>query len=295
MAPPIRSLLFVPGDSEAKAQKALASEADAIILDLEDAVAPEAKGRARETVRAVLDGADRGGKPVFVRINALDTGLAAADLAAVMGGRPWGVVLPKYRQEQDIHQLGFYLEALEAREGIDAGATRLLIVATETAAAAHNLGQPYRLHSPRLWGAMWGGEDLAAELGSVSNRDGEGRYTFPFLYARSQCLYGASALGIVAVDAVHTNFRDLERLEAETREGLRDGFIAKAAIHPAQVGVINKVLTPDASQVAWAEQVTALLADQGVARLDGKMIDLVHKRIADRILERATSFGLGTR
>ncbi len=288
---PIRSLLFVPGDSEAMMAKALASQADAVILDLEDAVAPENKLRARGAVRDFLGGAERGGKPVFVRVNAFDTGLTAADLAGVMAGRPWGVALPKCQGPWEVERLAHYLDALEAREGIEAGATRVMTVATETAAATLNLSRPGadalgRL-SGRLWGMLWGGEDLSETLGALANRDEGGAYAFPYQFARSQCLYAASVLGAVAVDAVYTNFRDAEGLERETRAALRDGFTAKAAIHPAQVAVINAVMTPTPGEVDWARRVVTLLEKRGVARLDGKMIDLVHKRIAERLLARA--------
>jgi citrate lyase subunit beta / citryl-CoA lyase len=285
--PVIRSLLFVPGDSEKLILKALASEADAVILDLEDAVAPESKARARGVTAEALAGADRNGKPVFARLNAFDTGLTPGDLAAVLHGRPWGVVLPKCNGPADVERLSHYLEALEAREDVQPGATRILTVATETAAATLNLARPASAAADRIWGMLWGGEDLSATLGSISNRDESGAYTFPYQFARSQCLYAASAIGVTAVDAVYTNFRDPEGLEREARDGLRDGFTAKAAIHPAQAPIINRVMTPTEDQLDWARQVVALLEGTGVARLDGKMVDLVHKRIAEKLLERA--------
>jgi citrate lyase subunit beta / citryl-CoA lyase len=285
----IRSLLFVPGDSEAKALKALGSEADAVILDLEDAVAPAAKAVARSTTLSILEKSDRRAKPVFVRINAFSSGLAAADLASVVRGRPWGIVLPKCNDLKDLEQLSNYLDVLEIREGIAEGSTKLLAVATETAKGTLNLSQENRTPLPRLWGLMWGSEDLSAALGAFSNRDGNGAYTFQYQFARSQCLYSSSALRIAAVDAVYTDFRDADGLEREATDALRDGFSAKAAIHPAQIQVINRVLTPDAKHVEWAHQVVSLLRDTGVARLDGRMIDLAHKRIADRILKRAAA------
>jgi citrate lyase subunit beta / citryl-CoA lyase len=285
----IRSLLFVPGDSERKISKALASEADAVILDLEDAVAPEAKPAARRLVGEILGDADRQDKPVFVRLNAFDTGMTLMDLAAVMAGRPWGVVLPKCTDASDIERLSYALEALEAREDIPAGSTRILTVATETAAATLNLGRQSFAANARLFGMLWGSEDLAASLGAGSNRDEGGAYTFPYQLARSQCLYAAMALNAVAVDAVYTDFQDLAGLERETLQALRDGFRAKAAIHPGQVEVINRVMTPSAAEVSWATQVVALLDEVAVARLDGKMIDLAHKRIAESTLQRASS------
>lgn len=290
----IRSLLFVPGDKEALIQKALSSRADAVIIDLEDAVAPDNKPVARTVTRQVLDGADRAGKAVFVRLNAYDTGHTAADIAAVLGGRPWGVVLPKSEGVQDLARLSHQLDVMEAREGMDLGATRIMSVATETAAATLALGNPRGVD--RLWGMLWGGEDLAAALGAGSNRDAAGAYTFPYQFARSQCLYAAKALGVAAVDAVYTDFRNSPGLAEETRVGLRDGFSAKAAIHPAQVDVINEIMTPNEEQLGWARQVVSLLHENAVARLDGRMIDLAHKRIAEGLLSReAAIVGLSGR
>jgi len=283
----IRSLLFVPGDKEALILKALSSQADAIIIDLEDAVAPDNKQAARAITRQILDGADRKGKAVFVRLNAYDSGLTAADVAAVVGGRPWGVMLPKCEGAGDLVRLSHQLDVIEEREAVDPGATRVMSVATETAAATLALGNPSGID--RLWGMLWGGEDLAAALDAMRNRDEEGAYTFPFQFARSQCLYAAKALGAVAVDAVYTDFKNSDGLAHETRMGLRDGFAAKAAIHPAQVDIINEVMTPKEDQLEWARQVVSLLQEAAVARLDGRMIDLAHKRIADRLIARATA------
>lgn len=282
----IRSLLFCPGDNEKLIGKALASAADAVIVDLEDAVAPENKARAREVTREVLSGGGRGTKPVLVRLNAFDTGLTAGDLAAVMPARPWGVMLPKAEGAADLDRLAHFLEALEAREGGEPGATRIMTVATETAGAVLNLARPQSGADARIWGLLWGGEDLSASLGALANRDEGGAYTFPYQHARAQCLYAANAIGAAAVDAVYPDFRDLEGLEVEAKAGLRDGFTAKAAIHPAQVEVINRVMTPSAAQLDWARQVVELLADVGVARIDGKMVDIAHKRIAERLLGR---------
>jgi citrate lyase subunit beta/citryl-CoA lyase len=286
MDPAIRSLLFVPGDREDLVLKAIASAADAVIIDLEDAVAPENKARARGAVREVLGGADRRGKPVLVRVNGFDTGLTAGDLAAVAGGRPWGVVLPKCQGGADLDRLSHYLDALEAREDIAPGTTRVMTVATETAAATLALGRPVPGAGQRVWGMLWGAEDLSAALGASGNRDETGGYSFPFQFARSQCLFAANAIGAEPVDAVYTDFRDMAGLERETRAGLRDGFTAKAAIHPGQTEIINRVMTPTGAELDWAEEVVALLADRGVARLDGKMVDLAHKRIAERLLRR---------
>ena len=286
----VRSLLFVPGDNEKMIHKALASKADAVIVDLEDAVAPENKLKAREVSNAVLSTRDHGEKPVFVRVNAFDTGETVHDLAAVMGAFPSGVMLPKCEGMDEVVRLSHHIDALEAREGTEIGSTRILTVATETAKATLNLGSPQPDVTGRLWGMLWGSEDLKATLGSQANRDEEGRYTFPYQLARSQCLYAASALGVVAIDSGYTDFRDLEGLAEETRLGLRDGFTAKAAIHPAQAETINEIMTPTQDQLKWAEQVVDVLKDKAVARIDGTMVDLAHKRVAEQLLARHAAF-----
>ncbi len=286
----IRSLLFVPGDNERMIQKALASKADAVIVDLEDAVAPENKLQAREVSNTVLSARDHGQKPVFVRVNAFDTGETSHDLAAVMGAFPSGIMLPKCRGMDEVMRLSHNLDSLEARDGIEIGCTRILTVATETAEATLKLGSLRPDVTGRLWGMLWGSEDLKATLGSQANRDEEGRYTFPYQFARTQCLYAASALGVVAIDSGYTDFRNSKGLAEETRLGLRDGFTAKAAIHPAQAEIINEIMTPTQEQLKWAEQVVDALKDQAVAQIDGRMVDLAHKRIAEGLLARHAAF-----
>lgn len=287
----MRSLLFVPGDDERKIAKGLGSAADALILDLEDAVAPARKEAAREICAKALQSASTT-KKLFVRVNALDTGQTLADLAAIMRGRPYGIVLPKCRGGENARLVGQYLAALEAREGIESGATRILPIATEIGASMFGLGTYAGV--VRLCGIFWGGEDLTADLGAVANRDTHGRYTAPYELARSLTLFAAAAAQVDAVDAVYTNFRDLEGLKAEAAEALRDGFSAKAAIHPAQADVINEAFTPSRSDVEWAKRVVAAFdatGGAGVAAIDGKMLDRPHLRGAQRVLERAREAG----
>ena len=286
----MRSLLFVPGDSPRKFDRASAGPADALILDLEDSVAPDRKTEARVAVRSMLD-AGRDGQPRrFVRVNALDTGLTLHDLAATMPGRPDGIVLPKSANGDDVRLLSAWLDAFEAANGIAAGATGIVAIATETAGSLFGLGT-YRDASARLLGLMWGAEDLAASLGSSENgRDGV--YHSPFRLARDLCLAGAAAAGVLAIDTVWTDIDNLDGLEAEIRAARRDGFGAKALIHPTHVPVVNGVFTPDAAEIAVAERiVAAFVADPslGVVRLDGRMIDKPHLRAAERILAAAAS------
>jgi citrate lyase subunit beta/citryl-CoA lyase len=285
----MRSLLFVPGDDERKIMKALDSAADALILDLEDAVAPARKAAAREICANTLRSTSTT-KKLFVRVNALDTAETLADLAAVVRGRPYGIMLPKCRGGDDVRRVGDYLSALEARDDIERGATRVLPIATENGASLFGLGT--YAGAERLCGILWGGEDLAADIGAVANRDTDGRYTAPYTLARSLTLLAAAAAQVDAVDAVYTNFRDIEGLKAEAAEALRDGFSAKAAIHPDQVEPINAAFTPSGADVAWAKRVIAAFdaaPSAGVAALDGRMLDRPHYRSAQRVLARAAT------
>src|SRR6185312_577451 len=248
----MRSFLFVPGDSQRKFENAKKTAADALILDLEDSIAPEEKVGARRTVREMLDARNPGQK-YYIRVNALDTGMTLGDLAAVMPSRPDGIVLPKCVGAADVNRLSLYLDAFEAAAGIKPGATRIVTVATETAKAVLKL-LDFENMSPRLWGMMWGAEDLAASLGASRNRTG-GRYHGPFLLARDLCLISAAAVGVVAIDTVFTDIDNLEALKEETIEARRDGFLAKAVIHPKHIDVVNAALTPTDEEVAWSRQI----------------------------------------
>lgn len=281
----MRSFLFVPGDSRRKFAKASAGDADALILDLEDSVAATVKPEARAATREML-GSARGGQRLLVRVNALDTGMTVDDLAAVMPGRPDGIVLPKSASAADVRQLGNYLEAFEAVSGIAPGTTLVVAIATETAESVFGLGG-YRDAGPRLWGLMWGGEDLAASLGATGNAS-DGVYAEPFRLARNLCLMGAAAAGVRAIDTICADIGDLDRVSAEAVAARRDGFSAKAVIHPSHVAPVNAAFTPTAEEVAWAERVLAAFAadpSAGVVTLDGKMVDKPHERAARRILE----------
>ncbi len=284
----MRSLLFVPGDDERKIAKGLASAADALILDLEDAVALPRKAVARELCAATLTAGAR--MKLFVRINALDTPAALLDLAAVVKARPYGIMLPKCRSGEDAKLLSHYLTALEVRDGLSVGDIRILPIVTETGGSIFGLGSYDNPPLPRLYGMLWGGEDLAADLGAITNRDEDGRYAAPYLLARSLCLFASAAASVVAVDAVYTNFRDPAGLKQEAVEGLRSGFTAKAAIHPDQISVINEAFTPSAADVEAARKVIATFdvsPTAGVVSVDGRMLDRPHYRTAQRVLARA--------
>jgi citrate lyase subunit beta/citryl-CoA lyase len=225
---------------------------------------------------------------MLVRVNALETPDALLDLAAVVRGRPYGIMLPKCSSARDIHCLDRYLSALEIRDGIAPGATKVLPIITETGASMFG-ASTYRQTTPRLAGLLWGGEDLAADIGAGGNRDAHGRYEPIFELARSFCLLAATAARVTAVDAVYTDFRNVEGLRAEAAAAARSGFAAKAAIHPDQAVIINEVFTPSADEIAHARRVVELF-DGGettsVVALDGKMLDRPHLTMAKRILSR---------
>lgn len=273
----LRSLLFVPGDRPERMAKALRLGADALILDLEDAVAPAAKPMARAAVAAFLQSTGRQ-VTLFVRINPLDSGLADDDLAAVLDARPDGIVLPKSEGAHSVAEL----EAKLARhEGI-----AILPIATETPAAVFGLGG-YGATTSRLCGLTWGAEDLPAAIGAATSREPDGRYTPPYELVRSLTLFGAHAAGVSAIETVYPAFRDIDGLSVYAARARRDGFTGMMAIHPAQVPVINIAFSPSEAELDHARAVVGAFAASpgaGVLQLDGKMIDAPHLKQAQALL-----------
>lgn len=294
---PLRSLLFVPGDSERKQTKALSSGADALILDLEDSVAPSQLPAARVQVRKFLEAPRQQGLQQWVRVNGPDSGQLADDLAAVMVGRPDGIVLPKVSSVSEVLQAGKQAAELEARAGIETGATRFIVIATETPTALLRLGE-YSTKAPgteRLAGLTWGMEDLSAALGALSKSESDGSLTPVLELARSLCLIAAAAAGVQAIDGVHADFRDTAGLTREAARARRDGFTAKLAIHPDQVAAINAAFSPTAAEIERARRVIAAFAaapNTGVTSLDGQMLDRPHLVLAERILELSRRMGI---
>ena len=282
----LRSLLFVPGDSERKFEKAAGSGADALILDLEDSVAPSQKGAARALVARLIDRRDQRGWSFFVRVNALDTGLTLDDLVAVVRPGLDALMIPKTNGAADVEKIANYLDALEARAGMPLGSVKLAIVATETAKAMFALGSYAPAH-PRLIGLTWGGEDLAAALGATANREDEGAWTFPYKVARAQCLFAASAAEVAAIDTVFVDFRDRDGFERDCRGSRRDGFTGRMAIHPDQVAAINRCYAPSDAEIERARKIVAAFeANPGAGTLgiDGQMVDIPHLKAARKIL-----------
>ena len=287
-----RSLLFVPGDSERKLLKSESSGADALILDLEDSVAASQKPAARARVAEYLQAHSlTRDKPLWVRINPIESAEALTDLATVVAARPDGIVQPKTGSVQDVVRLGHYLDVLEVAHGLQRGSTRILPLATETPQALFGLGN-FSMIGPRLHGLSWGAEDLGTAVGAVSNKTADGSWTPPYELARSLCLFGATAAGVAAIDTVHVDFQDLQGLRRYALAARRDGFAGMLAIHPDQVAVINECFSPTVEDIARAQRVVDLFAaNPGVAalQLDGKMLDVPHLLQAQQLLSRARS------
>ena len=284
----MRSLLFVPADGGTKLDKAMASGADAVIIDLEDSIAPERKEQARAAALDFLKSAQatKQRPRLLVRINGLDTGMTDADLAAIVPGKPDAIVFPKAEGGSSVVHLDAKLTAREAMAGLPEGQIKILAQAVESAAGLFLAGT-FRGTSARLIGLTWGPEDLSAEFGAETNRDPQGLLTEPYRLARSICLYGAAAAKLPAIETVYVDFRNSEGLRRDTQDARRDGFTGRLAIHPAQVPVINEVFTPSPEQIAKAKAVVAAFAAQpgaGTIGIDGKMFDRPHLIRAQRLL-----------
>lgn len=285
----LRSLLFVPADSERKFAKAQTSGADGLILDLEDAVAPARKPVAREMVQEMLAGDVSRNWSFWVRVNALDTGLTLEDLSAVVRAGLDGIMVPKANGAADIVRIGHYLDALETRSGMVRGTVKIIVVSTETAVAMFNLGSYAPAHE-RLAGLTWGAEDLGAVVGSSANKQADGDWTQPYRVVRSMCLFAAAAAGVARIDTLYADFRDAAGLEESCRISQRDGFTGRIAIHPDQVGTINRCFSPSAEDLAQARRIVAAFdADPGLGTvgIDGKMYDIPHLKLARAIVAAA--------
>ncbi|MCW5687923.1 MAG: CoA ester lyase [Pseudolabrys sp.] len=289
----MRSLLFVPADAGAKLDKAMASGADVVIIDLEDSITPERKPAARQAAREYLTAhhADAKRPQLFVRINGLDTGMTDADLEAIVPGKPDAVLFPKAEGGSSVVHLDAKLSAQEAIAGLAEGTVKVLAQNVESAAGLFLAGT-FKDASKRLIGMTWGPEDLSAELGAESNRDDNGFLTEPYRFARSICLFGAAAAKLPAIETVYVDFRNSEGLRQDTIAARRDGFTGRLAIHPAQVPVINEVFTPSAEQIEKAKAIIAAFAANpgaGAIGIGGKMFDRPHLVRAQALLARVGS------
>jgi citrate lyase subunit beta/citryl-CoA lyase len=288
--PTPRCWLFAPGDSPHKIEKAFSSGADAVILDLEDSVSLNGKADARRAVAEALAQFAQAETQAWVRINALDSGLAQDDLNAVVAGRPVGIVLPKSVSVADVTTLGAELTRREMELGFEVGAILILAITTETPASLFNL-QTYSQDTGRLCGLTWGAEDLSAAIGASSARDETGAYTPLYELARSLCLAGSAAAGVAPIETVYPNFRDLDGLAHYLAKARRDGFVGMMAIHPGQVSAIMAAFVPTLQEQTWARQVVDLFAASpgaGALSLKGQMVDLPHLLQAQHILKQTS-------
>lgn len=273
-----RSWLFVPADSERKIAKALESDADALIFDLEDSVAPGNKAKAREMLKELPKSS--GGPELWVRVNPIGSEFHKDDLRVIRVAEIHGIVLPKSESGADVIQLAHRT-----------GNIPIHAIVTETAASLFGL-LSYRDPKSPLAAMSWGAEDLSAALGASSKFDPDGELSFSYKLARTLCLAGAVAAGVQPVDGVFADFRNDEGLRVETEAARREGFTGKLAIHPSQVGVINAAFTPSEEEMRHAEEIVAAFEAQpgaGVLSVGGRMVDRPHLLQARRVLERATT------
>jgi citrate lyase subunit beta/citryl-CoA lyase len=289
----MRSFLFTPADGEKKLDKAMASGADAVIVDLEDSIALEGKAQARNSAAAFLkEAVSTKPRPyLLVRVNGLQTGLTDVDLDAIAPARPDAIMLPKAEGGASVIHADAKLAVREAMHGIPDGHIKIVALATETAAALFLAGT-FAGASGRLIGLTWGAEDLSAELGAQANRDAQGRFLDPYRLARVLCLAGAASARVPAIDTVYVDFRDSDGFRRECEEACRDGFLGKMAIHPAQVPIINEVFTPSANALARAQSIVEAFAaapGAGVVGIGGLMYDRPHLVRAQQLLARAST------
>ena len=281
----IRSILFVPADSEKKLGKANATAADAVVVDLEDAVLPERKPVAREIMGAWFRALPDRGR-WWVRVNDLHSGDLLRDLAAAVPARPAGIVLPKIQGPEDVAAVGHYLDALEVEHGLPSGAIRITAVVTETPSMMLRMGELARQAHPRISHVIWGGEDLSAAMGAGDPRTPAGAWRPMYEYERCQCLLIGHAIGVEVIDTVYVNYKDPAGLHSACAASRYDGFTGRVAIHPDQVPVINEAFTPTAAELAMARRVVeAFAAGSGAVSIDGKMYDIPHLKAARRLLD----------
>ncbi|MDE8651547.1 HpcH/HpaI aldolase/citrate lyase family protein [Novosphingobium album (ex Liu et al. 2023)] len=283
-----RSWLFAPGDSEKKMTKAMDGPADIVLIDLEDAVAPDNKAHARPMVHDFIKAHPEQRQRLWVRINPFDGPHTLADLAAIMPARPGGIMLPKVYGRADVEKLDHCLSALEVAHGIEEGSTPVIVLITETAEAMFHTGD-YK-GAPRVVALTWGAEDLADSIGASSNRNADGSYSFTYELARSLTVLGAAAAGVTAIETISADFKDLEALRLRAERVRRDGYRGMLAIHPAQIDVINAAFTPTDAEIAEAQEIVDLFAaNPGVGAIGwkGGMLDRPYLARAERLLRQA--------
>jgi len=283
-----RSWLFAPGDSEKKMTKAMDGTADIVLIDLEDAVAPENKELARTMVHDFIKANPAQRDRLWVRINPMDGPYTLGDLVAIMPAQPGGIMLPKVYGRADVERLDHYLSALETANGIAPGSTKVIVLITETAEAMFHTGD-YK-GAPRVVALTWGAEDLADSIGASSNKNPDGGYSFTYELARSLTLLGAATAGVTPIETIQGDFRDLDGLKARAEKVRRDGYRGMLAIHPAQVDVINAAFTPTEEEIAEAQEIVDLFAANpgvGTIGFKGGMLDRPYLSRALQLLKQA--------
>ncbi len=289
-----RAAHFVPGANEKMLAKALELSADALVLDLEDAVTPDNKDAARETVAGWLDEVDFGRQQRFVRMNALDTPWGELDLETTMRAPPDAYLVPKASSAADLERIDACLSRLEREHGHPEGRVELVVIATETPDGLLHIRE--LAGGPRVSGLTWGAEDLSAALGATRNRDDAGVYLEIFRHARHMTLVAARAAGVQPIDGVFVDVRDLDGLRRECREAAQLGFTGKLTIHPAQVEIVNEAFTPTADEIEESRALLEAFAEherEGVMAFyfRGRMVDAPHFARARNVLERARLAG----
>ena len=283
----MRSLLFVPADSERKLARASTIEADATVYDLEDSVLPDRKVVARQLLTAHLK-AQPPSDRTWVRINGPESSELLNDLAVVIPLQPKGIVLPKITGPKDVQLVSNYLSMAEAIFGLAIESIKLIAVCTETPLAVLKMAELAEARIPRLRGLIWGAEDLSSALGASDPRGPDGAWRAAYLHARTQCLLAAHALDIMAIDTVFVDIRDSAGCTRSAIEARSDGFTGKIAIHPDQVSLINTVFTPTSEQLENARRIVKAFEEgQGAVLMDGKMLDIPHLKAARRVLSAA--------
>jgi len=283
-----RSWLFAPGDSEKKMTKAMEGTADIVLIDLEDAVAPENKETARGMVHDFIKANPQQRDRLWVRINPFDGPYTLGDLAAIMPAHPGGIMLPKVYGRADVEKLDHCLSTLEVVNGIDEGSTRVIVLITETAEAMFHTGD-YK-DAPRVVALTWGAEDLADSIGASSNKNADGSYSFTYELARSLTVLGAATAGVTAIETISADFKDLEALRKRAEGVRRDGYRGMLAIHPAQIDVINTAFTPTEQEIADAQEIVDIFAaNPGVGAIGykGGMLDRPYLSRAQQLLKQA--------
>lgn len=285
-----RSLLFVPGDSERKLERAGDSGADLLLVDLEDSVATDRKPAARVLAAEYLSGRAERPQPLWIRMNPLTTDEALKDLVETVRAQPDGYLVPKVRSAADLVVLDHYLTALEAQAGLPRGGIKVMIVSTETPQGLLATGG--YAGAPRLVAMTWGAEDLATALGASTNREESGEYEFTYRLARSLCLAGAAAAAVAPIETIHGDYKDRDGLRLIATTARRAGFRGMLAIHPDQCPTINAAFTPDETEVAEARRIVEVFAASpglGTIGLDGQMLDAPHLKRAEAVLALASA------